>query len=70
MLSLHGPLHGNVGFTHFLYCTVQQLHPCRVVGWWLTVPPPTPKKGGGEECTATSPEDRQWAFVPQTPPEY
>lgn len=49
MLSLHGPLHGNVGFTHSLYCSVQQLHPCRVVGWWLTVPPPTPKKGGGGE---------------------
>lgn len=37
MLLLHGPLHGKVGFTHFLYCSLQQLHPSRVVGWWLTV---------------------------------
>lgn len=37
MLLLHGPLHGKVGFTHFLYCSAQQSHPYRVVGWWLTV---------------------------------
>lgn len=52
MLLLHGPLHGKVGFTHFLYCSAQQLHPYRVVGWWLTVQkkrelPPAPKTDSG-----------------------